>query len=76
LIYTTLASVTGYVFFAYLFRSIENQVEDFFSFFYLPWWLFGIGLLAIYFINIIFGILPVFNLLRKSPAKILSKYDI
>lgn len=76
IVYTTFASATGYIFFAYLFKSIENQVEDFFSFFYLPWWLFGIGLLAVYALNIVFGILPIFNLLRKSPAKILSKYDI
>lgn len=76
LVYTTLASATGYLFFAYVFRSIENQVEDFFSFFYLPWWLFAIGLVSVYLINVIFGILPIFSLLRKSPAKILSKYDI
>ena len=35
-----------------------------------------LGIVAIYLINIFFGLLPIFTLLRKTPSEILSKYDI
>ena len=35
-----------------------------------------LGIVVIYLINIIFGLLPIFTLLRKTPSEILSKYDI
>lgn len=76
LVYTTLASLTGYLLSSYILRGIENQVGEYFSFFYLPLWLFAIGLAGIYVVNVVFGILPVFNLLRRTPAEILAKYDI
>jgi len=76
LVYTTLASATGYALSSYLFRSIQNQVGDYFEFFFFPWWLFLLGLLGVYIINIIFGLLPIYGLLRKTPSNILSKYDI
>ena len=36
----------------------------------------GLGVLALYILNIIFGLLPIYFLLKKTPAEILSKYDI
>jgi hypothetical protein len=44
--------------------------------FYLPAYLFFGGILAIYLANIIFGMIPIFTLLRKTPSEINSKYDI
>jgi ABC-type antimicrobial peptide transport system permease subunit len=76
IVYTTLVSAVGYLLSSYVLMSIENQVNDFISVFYLPFWLLMIGLVGIYLVNIIFGLLPVFNLLRKTPAEILAKYDI
>lgn len=35
-----------------------------------------LGIVVIYLINIIFGLLPIFTLLRKTPSEILVKYDI
>lgn len=35
-----------------------------------------LGALVLYLINFIFGLLPVFTLMRKTPAEINSKYDI
>lgn len=35
-----------------------------------------LGVIVLYLINIIFGLLPVFTLMRKTPAEINSKYDI
>ncbi|HKL47981.1 MAG TPA: ABC transporter permease, partial [Candidatus Izemoplasmatales bacterium] len=76
IVYTTLVSVVGYLFSSYLLMSIERQVNQFRSVFYLPFWLLMLGLIGIYLVNILFGLLPVFNLLRKTPAQILAKYDI
>jgi len=76
LVYTTIASASGYLLASYVLMGIERQVNTFFSVFYLPFWLLMLGLLGIYTVNIVFGLLPVFNLLRKTPAEILAKYDI
>ncbi|MFW5889108.1 MAG: ATP-binding cassette domain-containing protein [Bacillota bacterium] len=76
LVYTTIASITGYLLMAYIVNSIEKQLGAFQSNFYLPFWLLFSGILAIYLINIIFGLLPIYRLLRKTPAEILAKYDI
>ena len=37
---------------------------------------YGIGVLSLYFVNIIFGMLPISLLLRNTPAEICAKYDI
>ena len=76
LVYTTIASITGYLLMVYIVNSIEKQLGAFQSNFYLPFWLIVSGILSIYLINIIFGLLPVYRLLRKTPAEILAKYDI
>lgn len=36
----------------------------------------GYGVLALYVLNVIFGLLPIITLLRKTPAQIVAKYDI
>ncbi|MDE6047508.1 MAG: hypothetical protein K2F56_02650, partial [Anaeroplasmataceae bacterium] len=36
----------------------------------------GYSVLALYALNLIFGLLPIYFLLRKTPAEIVSKYDI
>ena len=35
-----------------------------------------IGILVLYVINLLFGLLPIFTLLRKTPSEIIAKYDI
>ena len=35
-----------------------------------------VGILILYAINLVFGLLPIFTLLRKTPSEILVKYDI
>ena len=35
-----------------------------------------LGVLVLYLINLVFGLLPIFTLLRKTPSEILVKYDI
>jgi len=35
-----------------------------------------LGILLVYAINLVGGMLPIFMLLRKTPAQILAQYDI
>ena len=34
------------------------------------------GNLVLYLVNIVFGLLPIYTLLRKTPSEIIAKYDI
>ena len=35
-----------------------------------------LGVAVLYFVNLVFGLLPIFTLLRRTPAEIIAKYDI
>lgn len=76
LVYTSLLSATGYLIAAYVLTTIENSIGSYYPVFYLPFWLLMLGLAGIYLVNLVFGLLPIYNLMRKSPAEILAKYDI
>jgi putative ABC transport system permease protein len=43
---------------------------------YFPWHIPPLSMIFIFLVNTVTGMLPVFSLLRKTPAQILSKYDI
>lgn len=73
---TTLGSLTGYLAMSLLINRIQNMLGDILSVFYFPIHYFLGGIIGIYFINLLAGLLPVFNLLRKTPSEINSKYDI
>ena len=74
--FTTLGSLTGYLAMAFLISRIQNMIGDLIEFFYFPVYYFVGGIVGIYIINMIFGLLPIFNLLRKTPSQINAKFDI
>jgi ABC-type lipoprotein export system ATPase subunit/ABC-type antimicrobial peptide transport system permease subunit len=74
--FTTIGSLTGYLFMTYVVNQIEKSFGGLVSTFNFPFTLFFGGILGIYLINIIFGMLPIFSLLRKTPSEINAKYDI
>ena len=39
-------------------------------------WVVLISIIVMYLFNIIVSLLPVFNTMRKTPANILSRYDL
>ena len=72
---TSISSLLGYLFTSYVLLRIQLITEDYFKFIHISFFSLITGVLLIYLINIVSGILPVSNLLRKTPAEILSKYD-
>lgn len=74
-IITTLTSLIGYSVTTYFLYQIQLAISDYFEFMYISFYSIVGGILLIYLVNIISGILPVTNLLSRTPAEILSKYD-
>jgi len=72
---TTMASLPGFALMAYIMYKLSEMT--FFSDMYLvnPLVLI-ICLAAIYGFNLLFGLLPVFRTIRKTPAAILSRTDV
>ncbi|MGD9910386.1 MAG: ATP-binding cassette domain-containing protein [Candidatus Izemoplasmatales bacterium] len=73
---TTVGSLTGYLFMTYIVNQVQAQLSGLASIFYFPLSLFLIGLVVIYLVNIVFGMIPIITLLRKTPAEITAKFDI
>lgn len=75
--YTTLTTLLGYVITIVIYSLIDSKMSILLSkSIYLPIGAYLLGVLVLYLVNIIFGIIPVLNLLRKTPAEINAKYDI
>ena len=75
---TTLASVPGILFMTYILYTLsQSPVLTFFSKEYVinPY-IVLITIALIYGFNLVVGLLPVFNTLRKTPAAILSRHDL
>ena len=73
---TTFTTILGFVGGSYLINSINSTLKDFGTILYYPWYNFLLGLIGIYLLHLLFGLLPVLQLLRKTPSQILTKYDI
>ena len=74
---TTLTSVLGYLIvtigYSYISIKIAIIVDTITS---VPIVLLLTGMVCLYIINLTFGLLPIVLLMRKTPAEIISKYDI
>lgn len=78
---TTVSTLPGFIVMTYLINITQNSVNELLggisvTFFYFPAHYFIISLLGLYVINFVFGLLPIFNLLRKTPSQINAKFDI
>ncbi len=72
---TTIASVMGIAFMNYIIYCLTKvpYVENLFMVNPLT---FIISIIIVYFFNLIVGLIPVYNTIRKTPAEILARYDI
>jgi ABC-type lipoprotein export system ATPase subunit/ABC-type antimicrobial peptide transport system permease subunit len=72
---TSITSLIGYLVMSGILYRIQVLSENYMDLIYIsPLSIIG-GIGLIYLVNIISGLIPVTNLLRKTPAEILSKYD-
>ena len=72
---TTITSLVGYLATSYVLIKVQAIAAEFYEFIHVSVFSLLAGVLLIYTINILSGLIPVSNLLRRTPAEILSKYD-
>ncbi|MEC9485547.1 MAG: ABC transporter ATP-binding protein/permease [Candidatus Izemoplasma sp.] len=72
---TTITSLIGYLGMTFILYRIQILSEDYMSLIYISPLSILAGILLIYLVNTLSGLIPVSNLLRRTPAEILSKYD-
>ncbi len=75
-ILTTFSTLIGYLFATMLLSRLSAGLLGDLSFIIVTPLTIGAGLILVYGLNILAGIMPVYFLLRKTPAQILSQYDI
>ena len=72
---TTMAGMPGFALMAYALYKLSGM-QYFSQLFLMTPTVFVICLILIYGFNLIFGLLPVFRTIRKTPAAILSRTDV
>ena len=72
---TTFSSLIGIFLLAYILKELSfvNVIKDKFL---INWYVVGLAIVFIYAFNIIIGLIPVYRLIRKTPAQILSRTDV
>ncbi len=75
-ILTTVSTLLGYLLATMLLSRLTQGLLGDLNFILVTPLTIGAGLILVYGLNILAGIAPVYFLLRKTPAQILSQYDI
>lgn len=72
---TTLASLPGLIFMAYI-LSVISSIKFLSRMFLINPGIIIISIIFIYLFNLIVGLIPVFTTIRKTPAQILARHDL
>jgi ABC-type lipoprotein export system ATPase subunit/ABC-type antimicrobial peptide transport system permease subunit len=72
---TTISSVPGVLFMAYALKTLSS-VKFLSQTFIINYKIVILSIICIYIFNLIIGLIPVFNTIRKRPAEILSRHDL
>lgn len=72
---TTIAGFLGIIIMTYILNEL-TKVPEISKIFIINPLVFGISILIIYGVNIIFGLLPLIDILRNTPASIFSRQEI
>ena len=75
-IISTISSLIGYIIMVAILMKSQDLVDEYVEILYYSPASLILGVISLYLINVFFGLLPVNILLFKTPAKILSQYDI
>jgi len=73
---TTFSSTAGFLITTYALSRIAAVAEPVLDAFHITPASVGFGLLVIYAVNLLFGMLPLWKLLRRTPAEIHATYDL
>ena len=76
LVLSTVSTLIGYMIGTYGFSILSDSVLGSITLFKVNFLSVIFGLIAAYVINIIAGLFPVWRLLSKTPAQIISQYDM
>lgn len=76
IILTTISTLIGYSLATYAFSLLSQSLLGELNFFKVTFLSFVGGMIASYLINLLAGLLPVWRMLKKTPAQILSDYDM
>ena len=76
IVLTSISTLIGYVIGSVAISKLQEGLLGEFNFFKITPLTFLLGLVLMYLINVLAGLFPVYMLLRKTPAQILSQYDI
>lgn len=72
---TTIASIPGIIFMAYI-LDVLSGIKYLSNLFVINIFVIVITIIFIYLFNLIIGLFPVFNTIRRTPAEILSRHDL
>ncbi len=72
---TTLASIPGLILSAYI-LSIIITVKFFENTYLINFQVVMLSVICVYLFNLIIGLVPVFNTIRKTPSQILARHDL
>lgn len=71
----TIGSIPGIVLMSYILKTLSS-IKYLSSYFIVNMMTIGVTIIFVYLFNLIIGLIPVFNTIRKRPAQILSRYDL
>lgn len=72
---TTIASIPGIIFMAYI-LDVLSGIKYLSNLFVINIFVIVITIIFVYLFNLIIGLFPVFNTIRRTPAEILSRHDL
>ncbi len=75
-ILTSISSLIGFSLMTYILHIIQKEAAEILSLFDISFFTVSIGVLSIYALNLLFGLFPLYMLLRKTPARIMTAYDL
>lgn len=76
IVLTTISTLIGYLIGSIFVKLLTSSLIGALNYFEFNSISFTLGFILVYGINIISGLLPVITLVRKTPAQILTQYDI
>lgn len=73
---STISTLLGYLLATYALNKLQDGLLGSLDFFLVTPLTIIVGIILLYVLNMLAGLFPIFMLLRKTPAQILSQYDI